>query len=70
MDFVVLLERLLRLFETLAGDILYGLMTMWFVRYIQLETRTTVTPSSRRWNSGLIGMMRRKSVNRAVSVKP
>ena len=43
---------------------------MYFVRYIQLETRTTVTPSGRRWNSGLIGIVKSMSVIRNVSVRP
>jgi hypothetical protein len=45
-DFV-LLGRLLRLFETFAGDIRCGLMAIWFVRYIQLETRTSITARGR-----------------------
>ena len=43
---------------------------MCFVRYIQLERRTAITPSGRRWSSGLIGMVKGKPVNRNVSVKP
>jgi len=39
---------------------------MCFVRYIQLERRTMITPSGRRWSIGLIG----KPVNRNVSVSP
>lgn len=46
--FFVLLGRLLRLFEILAGDILGGLMAMCFVRYIQLETSTSITAKGRR----------------------
>ena len=46
-DFVFLLGGLLRVFETLAGDILCGLMAICFVRYIQLETRTIVTARGR-----------------------
>jgi len=42
------LGRLLRLSETLAGDILCGLVAMCFVRYIQLKTRTIITARGRR----------------------
>jgi len=46
--FVLLLGCLLRAFGTLAGDILCGLMAKCLVRYIQLETSTSITVRGRR----------------------
>jgi hypothetical protein len=47
-DFVLLFDCFLRVFDALEGVVLSGFMIIFFVRYIQLKTRMAITASGRR----------------------